>query len=54
MKILENSTTLCPAYLRILEVLKLTGLVISRHAGEKVVKIVIVTGEKKMKHVACN
>lgn len=47
MKIFENSTTLCPAYLRILEVLKLTGLLVSRHAGGKVVKIVIVRRGKK-------
>jgi hypothetical protein len=46
LKILENSTTLCLAYLGILEVFKVTGLLVSRQAGGRIVKIVTV-GRKK-------
>jgi hypothetical protein len=46
LKVFENSTILCLAYLKILEVFKLTGVIVSRQAGGKVVKTLIAGGEK--------
>jgi len=46
LKIFENSTTLCLVYLGILEVFKVTGLLVSGQAGGKIVRIVI-AGRKK-------
>ena len=48
----ENSTPPLLAYLGIMEVFKVTGLLVSGQAGGKIVRIVIV-GRKKMKHVSC-
>jgi hypothetical protein len=55
LKIFENSTALCLAYLGILEVFKVTGLLVSGQAGGKIVKIVTVERIKRnMWHVTSN